>query len=116
MKSPPVHFDTSTQRIIIDTVLASRTKQHFEALAIATEATHTHILVSWEDSRTVEKVSGQIKTSITRALNARIGRRKWLAKDASRRRIADAAHLEHLTARYLPDHTGVKWDRDRGWY
>ena len=40
-------------------------------------------------------------------------RDKWFVENASRKRVKDDDHFEHLMNSYLPSHGGWKWREDR---
>jgi REP element-mobilizing transposase RayT len=102
-------FDEHVQRIIIDAAL--QTQQHLDIIvhAVSTEPTHAHVLLSWSHERDWLSLRESIKTAISRALSAKVAKRTWLCKNASRKHIRDQRHFDHHMFRYFPKHAGVKW-------
>ena len=80
----------------------------------ATEAGHFHGLVSWRHRRTWMSVRTSIKSSLTRYLHDQHPGVE-LSRGASRKRVTDRKHFDHLLRTYLPDHPGWGWYEDRGW-
>jgi hypothetical protein len=114
LKSRVVVFDERIQRLLIESARESIERQSCRCHQIATDASHAHILASWQSDRTWELVRKQIGHSMTRRLNAELGRRQWFAKSPSRRRVEDRKHFDHLTTVYLPRHKGLKWSASNG--
>jgi len=81
---------------------------------VATEISHAHVLVGWRDSRTWLRLRSTIKSSMTRYLNREFERQEWFVEGASRKRVKDRKHFDHLVMRYLPKHAGWKWSPERG--
>jgi len=110
----PIEFGEPIQRILIDATIAAAEHQQFDIHMLSCEPTHFHALISWRDSRGFEKVRTSLRESLSRALNSRLGRRKWLAEGASRKRIRDRDHLDFHLTQYLPKHRGLKYTPQRG--
>lgn len=102
-------FDRRAQQIIIDAAREKADIKGWTCYAIATDPTHAHILLGWRTSTPWLDARRGLKSSITRQLNARHTRRRWLTQSGSRRRITDPAHFDHLTHAYLPNHRGLTW-------
>ena len=109
-------FDDKLQLLLIEELPVAAKHQKLRLHAIATEPTHVHALVSWPDERTPQHVSDGLHESLTRRLNKDLGKRKWLAKGGSKRRVKDQEHFDYLRNVYLPSHGGWKWDEERGLY
>ena len=109
-------FDEPLQEFVIEECLAAVGLQKFRLHGIAFESTHIHVLVSWRDERSKDKVSDGLKQSLTRRITRERGRRKWLAKNGSKQPVKDRRHFDHLVGVYLPSHRGWKWDEERGRY
>ena len=103
------------QRAMIGELLVAADHQHFALYGAASDDSHLHLVVGWDDDRTPERVQNGVKTSISRRLVADFGRRQWLGRNGHDRRVRDRAHFLHLRDVYLPDHRGWRWDRQRGW-
>lgn len=111
-----VFFSDAMQRKLIDASLEACKCQHVCCHSIATESTHIHLLVSWNTERTWRTVRRQIGRNLSLRLNAKFGRKRWLSKSPSRKRVVDRPHLDHLMNAYFPNHSGWKWDATRGLY
>jgi REP element-mobilizing transposase RayT len=107
-KEEPVTFDSRLQRVVIDEFQNACNHQKCRGHFMATDPTHLHVLVSWRDDRPWLKLRNGIKASLTRRLN-REKRRQWFAENASRKRVRDQVHYDHLVGHYLPSHRGWKW-------
>jgi REP element-mobilizing transposase RayT len=114
MKETIAEFESKVQHTIIDSIVESQAKQNFEVYYIATETTHVHALVAWRDEREWLHMRSIIKSSISRRLKHDCGDRTWLAEGASRKRVKDRAHFDHLVTKYLPNHRAWKWCPARG--
>ena len=125
---PPILFDEDIQRALIVAAREAAAHQDFRLHCIATEPTHVHLLVSWKDDRTWQRMRTGIKQSLTRALNRTLGPRaglpaaseskrdqrgKWFSGGASRKRVRDGDHFDHLINEYLPSHRGAFWREHR---
>lgn len=108
-------FDEVVQRLIIDEAMIAAEKRRFRLHAVATEATHVHVLVSWADERDFEELRRGVRESISRRLNSHV-RCTWLAHGGSRKRVTDRGHFDHLMENYLPSHSGWKWREGIGAY
>jgi len=115
-RESPVTFDASIQQLMIDELLVAAGYQRCRIHAVATDASHLHVVVSWTDERDELRLRTGLRTSITRRLNNAREKRTWLAENASRKRVRDQDHFDHLVGKYLPDHRGVKYDEHRGVY
>jgi REP element-mobilizing transposase RayT len=112
-KQKAVIFEPRLQLLLIEEAQAACAKQRCRGHYIATEPTHVHVLVSWTDERPWLKVRNGLKSSLTRRLNHNGQRRnKWFVENASRRRVKDRDHFDHLVSTYLPSHRG--WKRREG--
>jgi hypothetical protein len=56
----------------------------------------------------------QIRSKITRRLNAMHKRQNWFSKSLSRKQVKDRAHFDYLIRKYLPRHSGLKWSEPGG--
>ncbi|XAM00025.1 hypothetical protein OT109_01295 [Phycisphaeraceae bacterium D3-23] len=115
-KQTVIAFEENHQLAVIDELQAAAQHQRFILYAIATDPTHIHVLCGWEDARGWAKLRNGIRESITRMLNRAYTRRRWLAENASRKRVKEEEHFDHLRANYLPGHRGLKWDPKSGVY
>lgn len=109
---------TFDERISISTIIIDAVREaaaHLDATihAIIVEPTHVHLLISWSHVRDWRSMRRSVKTAISRGLNAEVRRRTWLSKNASRKRIRDAAHFDYHLLEYLPKHRGTHWYRRR---
>ena len=115
MKVEEAEFDDLHQLAIIDEVQLAATHQSIRLHFIATEPTHVHILVSWQDDqKSFEKPKSAIRQSISRRLTREFSKRQWLSEGGSRRKVVNQEHYDYLICTYLPKHSGWKWSEDRG--
>jgi len=144
-KSEPIEFDRATQRALIEELQIASAHQDFRLHAGSSEPSHIHGLVSWKGYRSWVEVRKQIKSSLSRRLtreyealsdsldveisdptDSRDATRResseetgrWvlkLSRGASRKRVENRKHFNHLMTKYLVAHKGVKWFEDRGW-
>jgi hypothetical protein len=115
MTDDEVKFDSEHQQAIIDEVRIAVTFQSCRLHFIATESTHVHVLVSWQDDlRSFEKPRSAIRQSISRRLSRGFENRQWLSEGSSRRKVVNQEHYDYLICTYLPQHTGWKWSEERG--
>jgi REP element-mobilizing transposase RayT len=104
-----VVFDKKIQKYLVE---SARQISHHIALrvyAVATESTHVHILVSWDDQREWEQIRRSLRGGLSRVLNQQFGKRAWFAKLGSRKRVKEREHFDYLKRRYLSSHKGIKW-------
>ena len=109
-----VTFSEGLQQTLIDELLVARIHQRFRMHYVATETSHVHVLTSWVDDRPWMKIRSGIKSSMSRRLNREMEKQPWFGERASRRRVEDRTHFDHLVRKYLPRHQGWKWSESRG--
>lgn len=114
MKEEEAVFQEPQQRVIIKSTTDAVTYIACEAHFVATESTHAHVVVSWKSERDREKVAKSLRNRITRDLKRLCWDRNWLVRDCSKQRVKDREHFEHLVNVYLPSHSGLKWNPERG--
>ena len=107
-------FGHEMQQSIIRVLLQSREKQEFDCHFIATDCSHTHVLLAWRDVRRSLRMRSTIKGSITRHLRNEFGAYQWLSEGGSRKQVKDLEHFDYLVNVYLPRHRGWKWELKRG--
>lgn len=112
MKDAETCFNTSAQRLIVESVHDYVRIKECLLYAIATDATHVHILLGWRGYRLWVDGRRGLKSTITRKLNHAITQRSWLSRGGSRKRVADKKHFTCLTTQYLPGHRGLCWSAD----
>ncbi|MFW5681915.1 MAG: hypothetical protein ACOC1G_02825 [Phycisphaeraceae bacterium] len=114
MRHSPASFTGEAQRAVIEALQTACGHIHANLHAIASDATHFHVLVSWIDEEIAwERVRTSIKRSITLCLK-QMETRPWLTKRASRKRVTDRQHFDYLVSVYLPRHRGWKWTAKKG--
>ncbi|MBX2852489.1 MAG: hypothetical protein KTR15_12175 [Phycisphaeraceae bacterium] len=111
MKGEPTAFSDKAQAVALQALIDSQLLQHFTLYAVASEASHLHVVLAWDDEREPVAVRSRIKTSMTRALNQALGRRTWFVKNAGQTPVRDELHLHELAHSYLPSHGGLYWCR-----
>ncbi|MCI0357156.1 MAG: hypothetical protein L0211_01555 [Planctomycetaceae bacterium] len=115
MTDDAVTLDELHQRAMIDEVHIAATHQSFRTHFVATEPTHIHVLVSWQDDeRPFEKLRASIRQSLSRRLGRDFGKREWLSEGGSRNRVSNQEHYDYLVCTYLPRHSGWKWSEVKG--
>jgi REP element-mobilizing transposase RayT len=114
MKGNRASFDAEIQLALIDESIIACNFQKLRLHNIGSDESHLHDLVSWKDDRSWDQVRNSLRSSLTRRLNKQFGRRKWFSEGASRRRVRDKKHFDHLDTTYLPDHPGWKYSEKRG--
>jgi REP element-mobilizing transposase RayT len=108
-------FADEQQQALIDEVHVAAKKQGFRVHYVATEPSHVHCLVSWQDeTRSWEKRRRGIRQSLSRRLGKDFGHREWLSEGGSRRRVVNQDHYDYLVCTYLPRHGGWKWSEAKG--
>jgi len=68
------------------------------------DRTHVHVAMSWEHERPWKAMRTSLRGALTRALNARFGKRTWFSDSPSRKRVRDHAHFDWLMLEYFPEH------------
>ena len=126
----PVLFDARIQQMLIDAAREAAGHQEFRLHCVGTEPTHVHVLVSWIDDRSWQRMRAGLKQSLTRGLNRALlqragqpaatcagaeddARQPWFSRSASRKRVRDRAHFDYLVTEYLPSHRGAFWREDQ---
>jgi len=111
MHQPPTLLTNPAQQHALQTLIHSQTLQRFELYAVAADGSHLHVIAAWRDERNAIHLRAQIKSSLTRALNNRFGKRQWFVAKAGQTPVNDEEHLHHLVHEYLPKHSGIYWCR-----
>lgn len=112
--APPTLFGEAAQRALLwigyDVCLRHSWRLHYAA----TEPTHVHYLVSWRDELAWQEISRRLKNVASLVLGQKRDApgRRWFSRGASRKRISDRQHLDHLVSAYLPKHGGLSWQED----
>jgi hypothetical protein len=115
MKCQAIEFDESMQLAMIEEVHTASQHQIYCVHCVATEPTHVHILVSWQDEkRDSKQLRSSLRQSLSRRLSKQFGRRHWLSEGGSRRRVINDEHFDYLVAIYLKEHGGWKWNEEKG--
>ena len=114
---PPVLFKPDIQEILLETALGACERRGWRLHAAAAEPTHVHLLVSWSDQGRWQDVRGKLRNIMSLEISRRhcSTGRPWFSQGASRKRVRDRKHFEHLVRKYLPRHGGVGWFEDSGW-
>ena len=109
-------FDSEHQRCAIEALIKSQTPQRFKLHSVATDPTHIHALLAWQDERNIVAMRGLVKGSISRRLNAGMQHRTWLSDGGSRKQVRNREHFDYLMTVYLPKHSGWKWSLAKGFH
>jgi REP element-mobilizing transposase RayT len=115
-KQPPTTFDRATQRQMLSILKTICTDEEWRLEAAAFDPSHVHVIISWKTFNRWEDVDRRLKNLLSLKLNRANGTpgKRWFVRGRSApRRVRDAKHFEHLTKRYLPDHPGIFWMRQR---
>ena len=113
-KETAVLFESDVQLLMIKELVVACGFQEYRPHFMATESTHLHILMSWKIDREWLRVRTGLKSSMTRRLNREMERRTWFSEKASRKRVLNRKHFDHLMTTYLPSHSGWKWSEANG--
>jgi hypothetical protein len=70
-----VSFDETVQQLLIEAAIESCECQECELYFVATETTHVHILVGWRSSKDWKAVRRGLRSSLSRKLTAKLGRK-----------------------------------------
>lgn len=117
MEDLQAEFGEREQLAVIESLIEG--VEHIECRlhSVATEPSHFHVLVSWSnENRKWMQNRSSLKKAATFALKRDSERKRWLSEGASRKRVVDQNHFDHLVGKYLPSHRGWKWDENRGLY
>ena len=104
-----VTFDQNIQQCIIDAIHDNHKHSLYRLHAIASDPSHIHILISWQDQRPTAKLKITVKQALTRHLNQMFGKQQWFSRKGSQKRIRDKQHFDYLMNVYLPKHKGISW-------
>ncbi|MEO0476784.1 MAG: hypothetical protein AAF085_12580 [Planctomycetota bacterium] len=107
MTEQAARFDNAHQQLILDTLIKGQILQDYELYVMSSDESHIHAVIAWGDEREPVRVRAQVKSSMTRVLNRRFGKRKWFVRSAGQTPIEDDEHLDRLAHEYLPKHTGL---------
>lgn len=115
MKQDSVSMADEVQLTVIETLLEAGPHVECRVHAVATDDQHIHLLVSWHNrQREWKQTRASFKKSLTLRLKESRCDQKWLSRDASRKRVENRSHFDHLANSYLPNHRGWKWDERVG--
>jgi REP element-mobilizing transposase RayT len=109
-------LDEIHQQAIIARLIEAVSFIHCRLHAVATDSTHIHVLLSWRGDRTWQQNRISLKKSMTLMLKRQFANRPWFSENASRKRVENQEHFDHLMNTYLPKHNGWKWREDAGYY
>lgn len=109
MQQPQADLKQPIQQVALQALLDSQPLQYFDLYAFAAEPSHLHAVVAWGDDRDPVHIRSQVKSSLTRALNNRFGKRPWFVSKAGHTAVKDEAHLHQLVDLYLTKHQGLYW-------
>lgn len=112
-KQSKILFSAAIQKLLLNEFTLACRLQRLRAHFYSTDATHVHVLVSWNGSRSWSLIRNGIKSSFSRRLSKEGSRRKWFSSGASRKRVKDQAHFDYLVTQYLPSHLGWKWQEGK---
>ena len=112
-KFEPVEFGDLIQRLLVVGSHDICKRRGWILYAVGTDPTHLHLLMGWRGYIDREQVWARLKNILSLLLGKmhQQAGRPWFVQNAGRRRVKDRSHFEHLCGTYLPDHTGVFWER-----
>jgi len=110
-REPSVWFTPAMQTCMLQTLRAAEQPVNITIHGIVCTPTHVHALISWRHDRGWKSLRTALQSAMTRRLNERFARRTRFAANASRKRVRDRRHFDHLILKYLPDHRGEQWFR-----
>lgn len=114
-KDSAVRLSLEQQELLIKELLLASNFQRFTLHAVACEDSHTHVLISWKDSRQPEVLKRSMRHSMSKKLN-QLENRRWFSRGGNTSRVRDQRHFDYLYKVYLPSHNGMKWNREKGIY
>ena len=109
MNAGVVVFNRAMQAQIIQAITGHCDVKAYRLYQIATDSTHVHVLIGWEGYVKWESARRSLKHSISSRLNQQFGKRQWLTRGGSRKRVEHRKYFDYLMTKYLPSHRGVKW-------
>ncbi|MEL7238321.1 MAG: hypothetical protein AAGK78_05615 [Planctomycetota bacterium] len=112
----PEDFAQHVQRVMIDGCIEAARHQTLKIYGVATDPSHLHVIAAWDDEREPRLVRRNAKQSLSRRLNAEVGRLQWFSRGGHDRRVGNRGHFLYLRDQYLPNHPGWKWDKRVGFY
>ena len=114
-KESTLNLSLQQQEFIIDEILIAARHQRIRLHAIACEGSHVHVLASWKDKRPAKALRRSLRHSLTQKLN-QLDKRSWFSRGGDLKRVRTQQHFDHLYHRYLPSHSGMKWNIEKGLY
>lgn len=110
-KQQPVHFGNRQQNVMLWIIWDACNQRGWRLHSTAFESSHVHILVSWKSKETWQVVRKKLKNLTSWALSKDDDNegRRWMVRGASRKRVRNRGHFDHLMTAYLPRHRGVLW-------
>ena len=105
MQEDAVILTRVQQQELINEAIKAQPFQRFTLYSAATDSTHVHIVVAWKDDRNPVRIRSGIKSSLSRAMNARYGKQARFVAKAGQHPVRDEQHLSQLVHEYLPKHT-----------
>ncbi|MBB6430007.1 REP element-mobilizing transposase RayT [Algisphaera agarilytica] len=109
MSGAAVIWSPEQQALILETLRNATEPLAYRLHAVAVDPTHVHALLSWNDDRDWKGLRSSARHSMTRKLNSTFGKRDWMSRGGSGKRVKDQAHFERLVAGYLPGHHALFW-------
>ena len=107
-------FDRDVQRILIRVAHDFCRRRKMRLHAVGSEEGHVHYVISWHGFADWHEVLRRLKNVLSTVLNDhfRTPGKRWFVRGASRKRVSNLAHLDHLKRKYLPDHPGLFWSEE----
>ncbi len=114
-KETTVELSLNQQTELVHEVLKAAAFQSFRLHAVACENSHIHVLASWKDPRPAPILRRSLRHSFTQRLNQH-EKRPWFSRGGDLKRVRTQSHFDHLYYVYLPSHSGMKWNPEKGIY
>jgi len=109
---PMMVFSERHQRTLLWIARDACEHRNWRLHCIATDPTHVHLLVSWQEFQPWEQVRAKLKNLMSWALSKEFQEkgRKWFVRNASRKQVENQRHFDYLMNVYLPSHRGLSWN------
>ena len=110
-KQLPAIFTREVQRLLVHIAHEFCQRRKYRLHAVGNEDRHVHYALSWSGFSDWHEIARRLKNILGIELNKHFSTpsKRWFVRGASRKRVTDQKHLNHLINTYLPDHPGIFW-------
>jgi REP element-mobilizing transposase RayT len=107
----PAKFELKVRKLLIRYAHDFCQRRKFRLHGVGNEVGHVHFVMSWRGYSSWEEVLRRLKNILATTLNKELNTpgKRWFVRGASRKRVKNRAHLDHLLKTYLPSHPGPNW-------